>query len=467
MKPRLNILNRISLGSAVILGLFSCKKEDKPNIIIFLIDDAGYADFGFMGSKDLQTPNIDNLAGEGVVFTDAHTSATVCGPSRAGLITGKYQQRFGFECNDIPRGEGLDTNEVLLPELLKEQGYATLAIGKWHLGETEPYLPNNRGFDEFYGFLGGARSYFPYADSLRVPAGNRMMENDHAIHFEGYLTDRFGDKTVEFIDKNKDRPFFIYFSPNAVHAPMEAKEEHIEKFKNADRPVLSAMMWSLDENVGKVVEKLKEEGLYDNTLIFFLSDNGGALSNNASCEPLKGWKGNKFEGGHRVPFFVSWPSNIPGGRTFSGLTSALDIFATSLDAVKANLPQIDGMSLLPWLMNEKGGNPHETLFWRKDKMAAVRDGNLKLIRLDGYGTTLYNLNQDLTEEEDLTSADSITTVRLTKDLDSWEQHMEKPRWLEAEKWNIVNFEIHQALMQNREPRYKNPKQYLEYEEEFE
>ena len=356
--------------------------EGPPNIIIILVDDAGYVDFGFMGSGDLETPRIDELAGKGVIFTDAHVSATVCAPSRAGLLTGRYQQRFGHECNGTGGNLGTDPDETTLADALKRAGYKTAAIGKWHLGHPEEYIPNNRGFDEFYGFLGGSRSYFP----LENPNQNQVIRhNREPVQFDGYLTDVFGDKAVEYIAQYKEEPFFIYLAFNAVHTPMQAKEDHLEKYSGHPRRELAAMTWSLDENVGKVVDKLEEEGLTDHTLIFFLSDNGGALSNQSSCGPLKGWKGNKFEGGHRVSFFVTWPGRIPKGKTFDGLTSALDIFMTSIRAAgieKYEGNRLDGINLIPYLTGEQTGDPHSSLYWRKDKMAAARIGDHKLIRLD-------------------------------------------------------------------------------------
>lgn len=446
----------------LIMLVNSCsnKVDIPPNIIIILIDDAGYADFGFMGSKDLKTPCIDELARHSVVFSDAHTSATVCGPSRAGLLSGQYQQRFGFECNDLGEDDGLDTSLVLLSGHLKNEGYATCAIGKWHLGLNDIYHPNSRGFDEFYGFLGGARSYFPYDKMERIPRSRKLYHNKKEVSFEGYLTDYFGDKTVEFIDNYKDKPFFIYFSPNAVHAPMEAKKKDLERFTDAPRQKLAAMTWSLDENIGKIVDKLSAEGIFENTLIFFMSDNGGALSNNASCLPLKGWKGNKFEGGHRVPFFVCWPKKIKHPFLFDGLASALDIYPTALNAadVAESEYKTDGTDMMAYLTGKIKGSPHDVLFWRKDKMAAVRKDRFKLIRLKDYGTVLYNLDDDLSEKKDLSDTDAILSNELIDYLAEWEKGLKEPFWLEDERWNKVNYEIHKALMENRKPLYKNPKE---------
>ena len=208
----------------------------KPNIIAIIIDDAGYIDFGFMGSKDLETPNIDELAKNGVVFTDAHVSATVCGPSRAGIMTGRYQQRFGFEANhtgDKESGDiGLADNIPTMADEFQNNNYKTTAVGKWHLGATESDHPNKRGFDEFYGFLAGGRSYFPITN----PSKEHMLQfNSKRVQFDGYLTDVLGDYSVKFVEENKEQPFFMYLAYNAVHTPMHAKKEHLEKYKNHPR----------------------------------------------------------------------------------------------------------------------------------------------------------------------------------------------------------------------------------------
>lgn len=428
-----------------------------PNIIVILADDAGYADFGFMGSADLETPNLDKLAGAGIVFTDAHTSATVCAPSRAGLLTGKYQQRFGFECNGTGGDLGIALDETTIADRLKAAGYATIAIGKWHVGHPDPYHPNERGFDEFYGFLGGSRSYFPRPEEDREGSLRAILHNRERVDFKGYLTDVFGDKSVEYVERYKDQPFFMYLSYNAVHTPMHAKEAHLEKYRDHPRRELAAMTWSLDENVGKLLDKLEAENLSDNTLIFFLSDNGGAHTNQSSCEPLKGWKGNKFEGGHRIPYTLTWPGKIQEGKGFDGLTSSLDIGATALAAAGLEAPEeLDGVDLLPYVTGAEAGAPHQKLFWRKDKMAAMRDGGYKLIRLDGYGYRLYNLAEDLGETNGLRETEPQRFEQMKNDLEQWETQLMKPLWLEDEAWNQVTYEIHQALMENRPANYKSP-----------
>lgn len=433
--------------------------KSKPNIIVIVADDAGYVDFGFMGSKELETPNLDKLAKNGVIFTDAHVSATVCAPSRAGMITGKYQQRFGFEANGTGYGEsgdiGLSDNVVTVADVFKENNYKTIALGKWHLGSEKSDHPNNRGFDDFYGFLGGGRSYFP----LKNPSKAHMLQNNgKRVNFDGYLTDLLGDYATKYVEKNKDNPFFMYLAYNAVHTPMEAKEEHLKKYKNHPRKYLAAMTWSLDENIGKLIKKLKELNIYDNTLIYFISDNGGAKTNTANNGYLKGWKGNKFEGGHRVPFVMSWPNQIKPNQTFNGLTSSLDIFTTSLAAANISIPknlQLDGVNILPYLKNNIG-NPHEILYWRKLEESGIRYNNYKLIKLKDFGYTLYDLSNDLGETKDLSKTEISTVNLLNNKLSIWEAKMKEPLWREEKKWMDVTYHIHKRLMQNKEALYVKP-----------
>ncbi|MEN8228069.1 MAG: sulfatase-like hydrolase/transferase, partial [Bacteroidota bacterium] len=444
----------------------STEKEKKPNIIVLLTDDAGYADFGFNGCKDLHTPNIDRLAENGVVFTDAHVSATVCGPSRAGLITGRYQQRFGFECNPSAGFTGLDLEEQTLAEVLRKEGYRTAAFGKWHLGHEPRYRPNSRGFDYFWGFLSGGRHYFYNKENDREGDSHSIRENDSFTALDGYLTDRLGEKAVAFIERNKERPFFMYWAPNAVHTPMEAKQEDLELFEGHPRQALAAMTWALDRAVGNITGKLEEEGLLDNTIIFFLSDNGGAHNNLSSNLPLKGYKGNKYEGGHRVPFFMHWPAEIEKGMVYPELASSLDIFATSIAAAGARpLPgkESDGVDLLPYLKADTEGQPHDILYWRKDKMAAVRQGDYKMIRVEELGERLYDLERNPGETEDLGASEPRMLRKLNKRLERWEKQMTDPLWTEGKLWDTVTWMVHEDYFLNREPRVKNPQEYKRWE----
>jgi len=449
-----------------LLILVNCNTEkagsneiQKPNVIVILADDAGYADFGFMGS-DLPTPNIDRLAQSGVFFTDAHITASVCSPSRAGIMTGRYQQRFGHEANIPPKDSGMDPEELTMGDLMKSAGYKTGFIGKWHLGEMEAYHPNNRGFDEFWGFLGGSRSYFYKMDKDdKSGQAREILHNKTHVDFKGYLTDEFSNQSVRFIQENKEHPFFLFISYNAVHTPMHAKESDLEKFKDNPRTKLAAMTWSMDEGIGRVMDQLNIDELTENTLVFFLSDNGGASNNQSSNLPLKGFKGNKFEGGHRTPFIVSWPKELKGGQQYGGLTSSLDILATSIGVAGYENTQgkpLDGVNLIPHLTKKIDTEPHDALFWRKEGMAAVRQGDYKLIRLDDYGYRLYNLEDDLGESVDLTDQLPANTDELKELLENWETELIDPLWAESRPWQRVTFEIHKALMENREVTIKSP-----------
>lgn len=431
-----------------------------PNIIVILLDDAGYVDFGFMGSEDLETPHIDALAKDGVVFTDAHVSSTVCAPSRAGLITGQYQQRFGFEANGTgdttTGGIGLAKGVTTIADVFKQNNYATAAIGKWHLGAKAHNHPNQRGFENFFGFLGGGRSYFP----MKNPSHELMLQhNGKKIEFEGYLTDVLGDYAIQYVEENHNQPFFMYLSYNAVHTPMEAKQEDLEKYKDHPRRELAAMTWALDQNIGKLRSKLASLNILDNTLIFFLSDNGGAHNNQSTTGPLKGWKGNEFEGGHRVPFVVSWPKEIEKGSSFNGLTSSLDIFKTAIAAAEIEVDSdviLDGVNLIPFLKGKEKGNPHETLNWRKLDESAARMGTYKLVSLKNHGEVMYNLSIDLGETTDLSEMESSNFDSIVKIHDNWSREMLDPLWIEPSDWMEVTYHIHQQLMKNEEVFYQSP-----------
>lgn len=435
------------------------RPDTPPNIIVILADDAGYADFGFMGS-DIPTPHIDRLAESGVVFTDAHITATVCSPSRAGLITGRYQQRFGHEANIPPPDQGMDPSERTIGDALKLAGYRTGIIGKWHLGSMDQFHPNNRGFDEFWGFLGGSRSYYFNETKDDTEDQEREILHNHShVNFSGYLTDEFSNQSLRFIEENRDNVFFLFLSYNAVHTPMHTETADLEKFKDHPRAKLAAMTWAMDRGVGMVLDKLEEEGLKENTLVFFLSDNGGASNNQSSNLPLKGFKGNKFEGGQRTPFILSWPVKVKGGQVYDGLTSSLDIYATAVAVAGLESPPgkpLDGVDLIPHITGIDKTEPHETLYWRKEKMAAIRKGNYKMIRLDTYGYKLYDLEDDLGEINDLSESRPGLLQELISSLELWERELTPPLWAESDPWQQVTFEIHRALMENREVTIKSP-----------
>jgi len=444
-------------------------KPNAPNIIVIVVDDAGYADFGFMGCKDLQTPNIDALAGRGVVFSDAHVSATVCSPSRAGILSGKYQQRFGHECNEGPGYTGMDPKQILMPALLKDNSYATAAFGKWHLGFNQNQLPLQKGFQYYYGFLSGGRSYFYNAKKDDKPGANTaLLENDKQVSFEGYLTDVLGDKAADYIKQNSKQPFYMYWAPNAVHTPMEAAEADMKLFEKHPRQKLAAMTFALDRAVGKMVDALKAAGVYDNTMIVFLSDNGGAHNNQSSNLPLKGFKGNKFEGGHRIPFFVSWPKKIKANANYKGLTSSLDIYPTVLDAAGVKKPstlQLDGVSLLPYLSGKSKTVPHTALAWRKDAEMAFRYKQYKLIHIRDFEDRLYNLEKDPGETTDLTKQEPAVYKMMLQKLNAWQSDKIKPLWTEGAVWDTITLMIHDDLYNNRKVRVYSPEDLQKYKQQ--
>ena len=451
----------LALGCFSLLVSCSIKTDSKPNIIIILAGDAGYSDFGFMGSDEIKTPNLDQLAFDGVTFNNAYVSASVCSPSRAGLLTGMYQQRFGHECNlDSDVNNSFDPNQITIAEALKTEGYNTGLIGKWHLGDKTQNHPLKNGFDYFWGFISGARNYFydpneEFRNSIR-----NVVENYTQTKFDGYLTDVLGDKAIGFINKNHqlNNPFFLFLSFNAPHTPMHAKDDVLEKFKDNPRQVYASMMWSMDEAIGNVVAALKENDQYDNTIIYFLSDNGAAMSNDASPFPFKGWKGNQYEGGIKTPMIMTWKNKIKSNTQFDGFISALDIFKTSLEASSVNkeyMINADGKNIMNYLNDNNIKN--ENLFWRKDKMATVRSGDYKLIRLNDTSTVLYNIKKNYFEDFDLKINESQVHDSLLKLLSSWENTLIDPNWIENKNWNIVTEMIYEDLMANRDTRALSPK----------
>jgi len=451
----------LALGFFSLLVSCSTETDSKPNIIIILADDAGYSDFGFMGSDEIKTPNLDQLALDGVTFNNAYVSASVCSPSRAGLLTGMYQQRFGHECNlDSDVNNSFDPNQITIAEALKTEGYNTGLIGKWHLGDKTQNHPLKNGFDYFWGFISGARNYFydpkeEFRNSIR-----NVVENYTQTKFDGYLTDVLGDKAIGFINKNhqSNNPFFLFLSFNAPHTPMHAKDDVLEKFKDNPRQVYASMMWSMDEAIGNVVEALKENDQYDNTIIYFLSDNGAAMSNDASPFPFKGWKGNQYEGGIKTPMIMTWKNKIKSNTQFDGFISALDIYKTSLEASKVNneyMINADGKNIMNYLNDNNIKN--ENLFWRKDKMATVRSGNYKLIRLNDTSTVLYNIEKNYFEDFDLKLKEPKVHDSLFSLLSKWENRLINPNWIENKNWNIVTEMIYEDLMANSYIRAVSPK----------
>ncbi|ACU03007.1 sulfatase [Pedobacter heparinus] len=422
------------------------KTAAKPNVIVIVSDDAGYVDFGCYGGKQIPTPNIDAIAKQGTRFTDAYVSASVCAPSRAGILTGRYQQRFGFEHNTsnvLAPGYkitdvGMDPSEQTIGNEMQANGYKTIAIGKWHQGDEPKHFPLNRGFNEFYGFTGGHRDFFAYK-------GKRT--NEHALYNNKeivpeneitYLTDMFTDKATSFITANKDKPFFMYLSYNAVHTPMNAKKDLMERYASiADtgRRAYAAMMTSLDDGIGKVMATLKANQLDKNTLIIFINDNGGATVNSSDNGPLRGMKGSKWEGGIRVAMMMKWPGHIAANKTDSRPVSSLDILPTAIGAGKGKqkgTKKLDGVNLLPYLSAGNKKTPHEALYWRRGVAAAMREGNWKLIRVKESPTVqnvlLFDLSKDLSETKNLSEKYPAKVKELLVKLAEWEKGLDQPHW---------------------------------------
>ena len=443
-----------------LISVVSCTNS-KPNILIILADDAGYSDFGFMGSDEIKTPNLDKLALDGVLFNNAYVSASVCSPSRAGLLTGMYQQSFGHECNlDSDVNNSFDPSQITIAEALKTKGYNTGLIGKWHLGDKKQNHPLNNGFDYFWGFISGARNYFYNPNEESRNSIRNVVENHSKTKFDGYLTDVLGDKAINFINKNHkaNSPFFLFLSFNAPHTPMHAKKEVLKKFKDNPRKIYASMMWSMDEAIGSVVDKLKENNQYDNTIIYFLSDNGAAMSNDASPFPFKGWKGNQYEGGIKTPMIMTWKNRIEPETQFDGFISSLDIFKTSLEVSGVDqslLINADGKNIINSLNDKKVYS--EDLFWRKDKMATIRSGDFKLIRLNDTSTVLYNIKNNFYEDLDLKIKQPLVHDSLLKKLSNWEKKLKNPNWIENKNWNVITEMIYEDLMNNKKIRAFSPK----------
>ena len=437
----------------------------RPNIIVIITDDAGYADFGFTGCTDFPTPNIDRLAAEGVVCTDGYVSASVCSPSRAGLMTGRYQQRFGHEMNLLAgttqyATDGLPLQERTIADRLRALGYRTGALGKWHLGVTGSHQPLSRGFDEYVGCLSGSRSFW-YYDEI-PPHGKGVMRQSEPVHeLPGtYFTDLLADEATSFIMRNGADPFLLYLSFTAVHTPMHAQEQDLETFKDITpvrRRKLAAMTASLDRAVGQVLETLSVMGLSDDTLIMFVNDNGGATNNASSNGIYRGMKGSKWEGGIRVPFIVAWPGHLPAGVDYEQPVSTLDILPTAV-AAAGGTPDasIDGVNLLPFLDGDEAGPPHERLFWRRSVAAAVREGDWKLIRVEGSEPMLFNLADDPSETTNLASGYPQRVAAMSASLVDWESELAEPRWGHAVRYMKNQKSKHQMDVQGRDQERKYP-----------
>jgi arylsulfatase A-like enzyme len=429
-------------------GALPGQRRRPPNIVILLADDLGYGEMGFQGNREIPTPHTDSIAAQGVRFTQGYVSAPFCSPSRAGLMTGRYQTRFGHELNAVGQANldpsmGLPLGERTMADSLKAAGYATGLIGKWHLGGTGAFHPLRRGFDEFYGFLHEGHFYYPppYRGGVtrlrpnEPPYDDRnpVMRGTEPIVEPEYLTDALAREATAFIDRHKEKPFFLYLAFNAIHSPMQAPVSGLKEFEDIrgeQRRVFAAMLRRMDEAIGAVLAKLRSSGLEEDTLIVFLSDNGGPTAElTSSNAPLRGGKGQLFEGGIRIPFAMQWKGHIAGGKTFHHPVISLDLLPTALAAAGAPAPtRTDGVNLLPYVIGKSGGAPHDLLFWRYGPNIAVRQGNWKLVRQGSPAFQLFDLAKDTAEERDLAAQQPEVSARLRSELDRLNTAMVAPLW---------------------------------------
>ncbi len=414
----------------------------KPNILYIVADDMGYADCGVQGCKDVPTPNIDSIAKQGIRFTDGYVTGTVCSPTRAALMTGRYHYRDGVH-NWVPPGKpGLNAGVPTIAGYLKSAGYRTGIVGKWHLGEQRECHPLNRGFDEFYGFLGGGRSYFPdkaKAAGAEMNLYSQILRGNEPVELKEYTTVAFGREAVEFIQRQQGRsqPFFLYLAFNAVHTPMQALNDYAERFSGIEdkkRRTYAGMLAAMDDNIGRVLAAVRDAGFEDNTLICFHSDNGGPITRNAPNAsmntPLRGGKGQTWEGGIRVPMFVKWTSHLKPG-TYSQAVIQMDLTATMLALAGAKPDAkwpMDGVNLMPFLEGQKG-DPHAMLCWNHENQWAIRKGQWKLAFAGPEkGETepvvaLYDLTKDISEKNDLSAQHPDLVKQLQADWQAWSKEV--------------------------------------------
>lgn len=451
------------MRALLLLATAALAAAQRPNLLLIVTDDMGYGDLSSYGSLQIQTPNLDRLAAGGVRCTDGYVSSSVCAPSRAGLMTGRSGSRFGFEHNLstpehlAPEFAGVPLDEPLLPERLKSLGYRTGLVGKWHLGQSVPaHHPTERGFDSFFGMLKGSHAYWPTLERNQLLRGDEKPTEVRAP----YLTDWFTLEAMDFVGAGDGEPWFLYLSYNTPHGPMQAKEEDLARYahiKDETRRTYCAMQHCMDENLGRLFEVLEERGELEDTLIWFLSDNGGSVEvSHAINAPLRGTKGTFLEGGIRVPMIVHWPAALEPA-VYSRPVSALDVMATFVTAAggappvagerqaregrKAkDGPIYDSVDLVPYFQGEAEGDPHPVLYWRMAlRGAAVREGDWKLLMPNSEPPALYNLGSDVGEQNDLSAERPEVAARLRAHLNSWEVQLERnPLFVSSPYWSGYN-----------------------------
>ncbi|MEN6363411.1 MAG: sulfatase-like hydrolase/transferase [Bacteroidales bacterium] len=441
----------------------------RPNILVVLCDDLGYSDVGFNGSKDIKTPVLDDLANHGTIFSSAYVAHPFSGPSRASIMTGRYSQFIGapFNLSDDTEDirEGVPVTETFISKVLQKSGYYTSAIGKWHLGYDKQFQPNSRGFDDFYGFLGGGHNYFPkqyktaYQKQLNVGKKNIFVyitpllhNREKANENDEYITDNFSHQAIRVVNEAAEmkKPFFMYLAYNAPHVPLEAKEEDMAKFseiKDIKRRTFAAMVYAVDRGVGEIVKTLKANHQFENTLIVFLSDNGANIEHGGTNFPLKGTKGDTWEGGYRVPMFFHWPNVIPSGKRFDYPVSSLDFYPTFTKLAGGKIPKgkiLDGKDI--WNDVITGKNP------RKGQMiyavryrngftdVGARKDDWKIVKFFKAPWKLFNITEDISERNDLSAKYPEKVEQMVSETEKWSRGHVTPLWFNTEKEKIIWFE---------------------------
>lgn len=407
------------------------QEKSKPNLLIFYSDDQGWGELGCYGDKQIPTPNIDSLAANGVRFTQGYVAATYCSPSRAGLLTGRYPTRFGHEFNAVANKTGLRLDQVTLANRLKDLGYATCCVGKWHLGREEPYRPTKRGFDEFFGTLANTPFFHP-TNFIDSRVSNEVQEvTDKSF----YTTDAYAQRSVDWLERNKENSWFLYLPFNAQHAPLQAPQKYLDRFpdiKDEKRKLFAAMLSAQDDAVGQVMAKVRQMGQEDNTLVFYIADNGGPTQSTTSKNGgLRGFKMTTYEGGPRVPFISQWKGHWPAGKVYEYPVMNLDVLPTMLAATGhpiATSEKLDGVDLSPYLTGKNSDRPHKTMYWRFGEQWAIRDGDLKLVVSRGGSgkPELYDLSKDLGEKNDLATIRPDDVQKLQAMWNAWSAQQATP-----------------------------------------
>ena len=429
-------------------------EASRPNIVVIFADDVGYCDTELYGCDAVPTPNIKQLADDGMRFTAGYVTSPVCSPSRASLMTGRYQHRFGHEF--LPEGDasgnaGLPVAEVTVANAMQDAGYVTGMVGKWHLGKNEEFHPTNRGFDEFFGMVTWGADYAdPTRDDVVVwthPLANprdpnsrwagrgadSVMRGTEPVDENTYLTNAFSREAVAFIEANRDKPFFLYAPYTAIHGPLQVTQKYYDRFPHVDdeaKRIYAAMTSALDDGIGEILTALEQNGLEQDTIVMFMSDNGAGVAEYANNAPLRLGKHTLFEGGVRVPFAMKWPARIAAGSVYENPVSTLDVFPTLVAAAGGNLPSdrpTDGVDLLPFIDGQGGESPHDALYWRQGPNWAVRQGDWKLIHAADRNW-LYDLANDIGEQTNIAERHPEVVDRLTQAFDEWNADNVEPLW---------------------------------------